>query len=498
MHVAVGRRGDETVLWIHGEVDGATGSQFTAALAVGLAVGGGTLVVDLREVAFIDCGGMAALSQAARLACAGGRSLRIVPGAAADNLAALLGGWVDVPDGVLVANVEQQMPALRSALTVGVAEPSGGTLVLCPDGEVDLGTVGLFGDVVNSAVSAAGKIAARLVVLGLDRVQFMSAAGVAVLCQGHRRANTAGVAFRLAGGPPVVRRILDVTGITAATQHYDSVADAVAGVRPHALRGEVGGNRRRDEYAHLISLFAERVRLPVDHPRQQVLRAELIKGYLPVAQHLARKHRHRGENLDDLEQVATLGLINAVDRFEPERGFDFLSFAIPTINGEVRRHYRDRTSTIRVPRSIRQLQGQMYQAADELSQKLRRAATPSELARHLDVDLDSVIEALQAAYETRYSSLDEPNHNDDTGSGGGTRFAHALGALDLELDLVESRESLASSLDKLSERERKIVLLRFYGNMSQTEIAKRTGISQMHVSRLLTSTLALLRRQLVE
>jgi RNA polymerase sigma-B factor len=499
LQVVIWCRGEETILRIHGEVDLGTATEFSAALAVGLAAGVGNLLVDLREVSFIDCAGIAALTQAARQACAETRRLHIVPGASADALAALLGGWVDVPDGVLVADVEQQTPGPRSALTIGLVEPCSGTLVLRPDGEVDLGTVDLLDDVLNAALAAAGEVASRSVVVDLCTVRFMGAAGVAALCRGHRRASAAGVAFRLAGGPPVVRRILDLTGITLAAQHYDSVADAVAAVvDPRPVRGKAGGNRRRDEYAHLTPLFAERVRLPVDHPRQQGLRAELIKGYLPVAQRIARKHLYRGENLDDLEQVATLGLINAVDRFEPERGFDFLSFAIPTINGEVQRHYRDRTSTIRVPRPIRQLQARVYQAADELSQSMRRAATPGELARHLDVDLDSVIEALQTAYETRYSSLDEPQRNDDTGSGKGNRFADALGAADPELDLVESRESLAPLLDGLPERERKIVLLRFYGNMTQTEIAKRTGISQMHVSRMLTSTLALLRRQLLE
>jgi RNA polymerase sigma-B factor len=257
-------------------------------------------------------------------------------------------------------------------------------------------------------------------------------------------------------------------------------------------------SRCRGDYAHLAPLFAERVQLPADHPRQQVLRAELITGYLPVAQHVARRHRYRGENLDDLEQAATIGLINAVDRFEPERGFDFLSFAIPTINGEVQRHYRDRTSPIRIPRPIKELQSRVYQAADEISQRMGRAATPSELARHLNVGLDMVIEALQAAYETRLSSLDEPQRGDDAGFDEGTRFAHALGAADPELNLVENRESLGPLLDGLPERERKIVLLRFYGNMTQTEIAERIGISQMHVSRLLASTLAQLRRQLAQ
>jgi RNA polymerase sigma-B factor len=295
-----------------------------------------------------------------------------------------------------------------------------------------------------------------------------------------------------------VRHGLDITGVSAALEHDDSTAKALAHPRSQAAGRQVGGSRHRDNYEHLAPLFAERLQLPADHPRQRVLRAELIKGYLPVALRVARRHSYRGENLDDLEQAATIGLINAVDRFEPERGFDFLSFAIPTINGEVQRHYRDRTSTIRVPRPIKELQSRVYQAADEMSQRMGRAATPTELARHLNVGLDMVIEALQAAYETRLSSLDEPQRGDETVFDEGTPFGHTLGAADPELDLVENRESLGPLLDGLPERERKIVLLRFYGNMTQTEIANLIGISQMHVSRLLASTLAQLRRQLTE
>jgi RNA polymerase sigma-B factor len=497
LEVEVCRGDDEMVLRMRGEVDLSTMARFSAALAEGLA-GPGDIVIDLREIAFIDCGGIEALTRAVRQASGGTRRLHIVPGAALRDLVALLGGWADVvTDDVVLSDGEEQTARRGSTLTVGRGARSS-ALVLSPDGEVDLTTVDLFAEVIDSALAEAGSIASRSIVVELDRTRFMSAAGVAVLCWGHSRASAAGVAFRLAGGTPMVRRILDITGVTAALEHYESVDEALDAVRlRQAARGEVRG-RRRDEYAHLAPLFAERIRLAADHPRQQVLRSQLIIGYLPVARNVARKHRYRGENIDDLEQVATLGLINAVDRFEPERGFDFLSFAIPTITGEVQRHYRDRTSTIRVPRAIKELQARVYQATDEIGQRLGRAATPSELAGQLGVGLDSVIEALQAAYETRLSSLDEPQRGEDAGSGDGTRLADAVGVSDPDLGLVENREALAPLLDGLAERERMIVLLRFYGNMTQTEIANRIGISQMHVSRLLSATLRQLRRQLVE
>ncbi|MFD1515973.1 SigB/SigF/SigG family RNA polymerase sigma factor [Pseudonocardia yunnanensis] len=496
LEVTVGRHGHETRLLIQGEVDLSTAAQFSAALAVGLAVGADSLVVDLRGVAFFDCGGLEALVRAARQACTERTRLRVVPGAVVGDLAALLRGWAELPECVAVSEDEPRAIRQGNALTIGMDVPRRGALVLRPDGDLDLATVDLLDDVVTAALADARRAGSRSVVVDLDRVRFMSAAGVAVLCKGQLRAGADGVSFRLAGGPPVVRRILRVTGASAVLEPYDSVAEALAPAipRPRAAERGAGGPRRRDDdYARLAPLFVERVRLPADDPRQQILRTELIKGYLPVAHNVARRHHYRGENLDDLEQVATIGLINAVDRFDPARGVDFLSFAIPTINGEVQRHYRDRTSTIRVPRPIRELQVRVYQAADEMSQKMGRAATPRELALRLGVSLETVIQALQAAYETRPSSLDETRYNDDAGP-----IADTVGDVDPELDLVDNRESLTPLLDRLPERDRKIVLLRFYGNMTQTEIAKRTGISQMHVSRLLSSTLAQLRRQLVE
>jgi RNA polymerase sigma-B factor len=253
--------------------------------------------------------------------------------------------------------------------------------------------------------------------------------------------------------------------------------------------------RRPSGYEHLAPLFAERARLPADHPRRAELRTLLITGYLPVAQHIARRHAYRGENLEDLEQVATLGLIEAVDRFDPARGPDFLSFAVPTINGGVLRHYRDRAWTIRVPRRLRELQSTIHQAAADLSQRLGRAPRPSEIAAELGMPLATVIDGLHLQNAGRCLSLDEPA-DDDGGSRGRTRFGAALGRTDPELELVEYREALGPLLDQLPDRERTMVLLRFFGGLTQHEIAQRLGISQMHVSRLLAATLAGLRGRL--
>jgi RNA polymerase sigma-B factor len=249
--------------------------------------------------------------------------------------------------------------------------------------------------------------------------------------------------------------------------------------------------RTENEYAHLIELFRERDCLPADDPRREVLRSELITGYLPVARNIAHRFVHRGDSLDDLEQVATVGLIGAVDRFEPDRGIDFLSYAVPTITGEVRRHFRDRTWSMRVPRRLKDLQSSINSTVSQLSQELNRAPRPSEIAARLGIAVEEVVEGLDAQQAYRSTSLDE------LVSGADTSLADTLGFADAELDKVEYRQTLAPLLDDLPERERTILVLRFFGNMTQTQIADRVGISQMHVSRLLAQTLAGLRRKML-
>jgi RNA polymerase sigma-B factor len=247
-------------------------------------------------------------------------------------------------------------------------------------------------------------------------------------------------------------------------------------------------------FAHLAELFAERSRLPSDHPRQPALRTALITGYLPVARNIARRFAHRGDTVDDLEQVATVGLIGAVDRFDPDRGFDFLAFAVPAITGEVRRHFRDKTRTIRIPRRITQLQAAVYEAASELTQTLGRSPRPSELAEKIGASLEDVVEVLQAHHAAYPASLDEP-HDDDRPE---RARIGALGDVDPGLGLVEDRVAVVPLLAELPDRERRILQLRFFDDLTQTEIAALTGISQMHVSRLLSRTLGTLRTRLAQ
>jgi RNA polymerase sigma-B factor len=232
--------------------------------------------------------------------------------------------------------------------------------------------------------------------------------------------------------------------------------------------------------------FRELAELAQDDPRRAALRAELVEGYLDLARNLARKFDRRGDQLEDLVQVATIGLIKSVDRFEPERG-SFYGFAIPTIMGELRRHFRDTGWAVRVPRQLKELHLTVAAGRAELSQRLGRAPKPSELADHLGLTKEQVYDALLATAAKEGSSLDarlaEP---------GGDRF----GIEDVELEHIDDREALRPLLADLPERDQRIIVLRFVRGMSQSDIARRVGVSQMQVSRLLTKILERLRAAL--
>lgn len=246
------------------------------------------------------------------------------------------------------------------------------------------------------------------------------------------------------------------------------------------------------EYAHLLPLQRRYAELDPADPDRLGLREQLINGYLPVAEHIARRFAGRGEPLDDLMQVATVGLINAVDRFEPDRGSDFFSFAVPTITGEVRRYFRDHGWSTRVPRRLKDMHIAIRSALAELSQQLGRAPRPSEIADRLGLPVAEVIEGLQAGEAYRSSSLDEM-----LGSGEGkATLGEFIGGLDSDLALIDDREALRPLLAQLPPRERTIIALRFFRQLTQTQIAEQVGISQMHVSRVLRQTLAYLHEQM--
>jgi RNA polymerase sigma-B factor len=242
------------------------------------------------------------------------------------------------------------------------------------------------------------------------------------------------------------------------------------------------------------ALFLELQSSPEGDPRRQRARDALVEQHLPLVEHLARRFRNRGEPYDDLVQVATIGLIKSVDRFDLERGVEFSTYATPTIVGEIKRHFRDKGWAVRVPRRLQELRLSLASATSELSQKQGRAPTVSELAAHLKISDEEVLEGLESANAYSTLSLDAG----DSGSGDEPMpVAETLGAEDEGLEGVEYRESLKPMLERLPPREKKILMLRFFKNMTQSEIAAEIGISQMHVSRLLARTLAQLREGLL-
>ena len=219
------------------------------------------------------------------------------------------------------------------------------------------------------------------------------------------------------------------------------------------------------------------------------LRNELIEEHRWVAVHCARRFDHRGEPLDDLIQVGQLGLLKAVERFDPEIGVSFASYAIPTVMGELRRHFRDATWAVKVPRRVKDLHVDLGNAVDFLSGERGRPPTPEELAEHLGVRVDDVLEALEAGGAYRTTPLVSANDDDE-----GRREAIALRTDDEVLAGSDDRLLVEQLLETLPERERTIVELRFYAGLSQSEIAERVGVSQVHVSRLLRSSLLTLQR----
>lgn len=259
---------------------------------------------------------------------------------------------------------------------------------------------------------------------------------------------------------------------TRASDHYGRTTMSLAGT------------------ATVQDLLRARAELPTDDPRRATLRERSIEAGLPLARHLANKYRGRGEPLEDLQQVAAVALCKAVDAFDPARQVTFSSFATPCILGAIKRHFRDHTWRVRVPRAIQELAVRLSPARAELTQELGRAPTLQELAVRLDAAEKDVAVAGDAWRAHRPDSLDalvaggpeQPRPLIDT-----------LGALDARFDTVTDLHTVKLLVAGLSDRQRRILALRYFGGLTQTEIAAEVGLSQMHVSRLLERTLTQLR-----
>jgi RNA polymerase sigma-B factor len=217
----------------------------------------------------------------------------------------------------------------------------------------------------------------------------------------------------------------------------------------------------------------------------RALRNELVEEHMRLAEFLARRFAHRGEAADDLRQVALVGLLKAVERFEPDRGLQFSSFATPTITGELKRYFRDRGWAVRVPRRVQELHLELDRTVNELSQQLGRPPTPAEIAQRAGVLEEDVLESMEAGSLYRLASIDAGRSDDESSPSPAQR----LGEIDAELTAVDDRVAVSEMLAVLPDREQKIVYLRFFEGMTQSEIAEEIGISQMHVSRLLVRSL---------
>jgi RNA polymerase sigma-B factor len=215
-------------------------------------------------------------------------------------------------------------------------------------------------------------------------------------------------------------------------------------------------------------------------------REELVERFLPFARDLARRYTHTDEPFDDLLQVASLGLIKAIDRFDPDRGTKFTSFAAPTILGELKRHFRDKGWALRVPRDLQERALTVIREAEALSKQLGRSPKPREVARAVGCSLEQVLEAQQAAASYEAASLDAPTARDDTE---GASLGDLLGGEDDAYELVEERDAIATTWKALPDVERTVLELRFVHDLKQGEIGERIGYSQMHVSRLLRRAL---------
>jgi RNA polymerase sigma-B factor len=259
--------------------------------------------------------------------------------------------------------------------------------------------------------------------------------------------------------------------------------------QPEPRRTPVAVSPQREELRRLHRRYAE-----TDDPSERDrIREQLVRGYESLVHFLARRFQNRGEPLEDIVQVGFLGLIKAIDRFDPGLGNEFTTFATPTILGEIRRYFRDKGWAIRFPRRLQELHQQVLRTNEDLRGELNRQPTVPEVAERLGVQPDDVLEAMEMSTALTPLSIDSTVGGPEEG---GRQLSESVGGEDPNLDRVEMRQVLERAMQHLNERERRIMIMRFFDEMSQSEVAKRLGISQMHVSRLQRAALEQLREQL--
>lgn len=237
------------------------------------------------------------------------------------------------------------------------------------------------------------------------------------------------------------------------------------------------------------ALFGQLTDPELSDEQRALIRDELVEMHLPLVRHIAKRYADRGEPMDDVVQAGSIGLVQAVDRFDPQRGVVFASYAVPTIVGAIRRHFRDSTWTMKVPRKVQELRGPIDAAHDSLAQELGRSPTVAEIAERADVDTQDVLDSLELSRSRSTRSLEAEADGD-------IPLADRIGDMDASITGVEDQETVRSLLAVLPDRERQIVTMRFFDGLSQSQIADQVGISQMHVSRLLNRSLQRLRGEM--
>ena len=249
------------------------------------------------------------------------------------------------------------------------------------------------------------------------------------------------------------------------------------------------GADRAEQRAETMRVLRRIAQLPAEDPERAALREEVIEDHMPYARHIAQRYGGHGASGEDFEQVAYLGLVKAVDNFDPEDGTGFLGYATPMIIGEIKRYFRDATWGVHVPRRMQELSGALRKATDTLTHDLGRAPTIAELAVHLGAEPEEIVEAIDAAGAYTTASLDHPVNTDEQGAS----LLDFMGEEDARFDAVIDRQVLTDLLTRLGERDKKILLMRYFRGMTQAEIGAELGISQMQVSRLLSRILRELR-----
>jgi len=365
------------------------------------------------------------------------------------------------------------------------------------DGALDLATTPRLRAVLDARL-AEGRTE---LVLDLDRVNLLDAQAAGMFAGLAERVERTGGRFAAVGARGISLEVLAISGLDKLLSAYDEPAEVVARYVASAqsvedfyepnvpLAARWPGSRDITVHGLLAAASAPST-AEVDRVE---LRRQAIEDSMGLAQRLARRFRDRGEPVDDLTQVALIGLVNAVDGYDPARGCEFVGYATPTIVGEIRRYFRDKGWRIKVPRRLQELRMQVNRAKVELSQTMSAEPSVADLAKYLDIEPSEVLEAIEASRVYSPLSLSAPAGGDNERG-----VADHLGDDDRGMEAVDNRESVKPLLAALPDRERKILTMRYFGEMTQSQIAQELGISQMHVSRLLTQTLAKLRDQLVD